>query len=553
MDANQKTQVIERLRQAQNVLIAVSANPSIDQLAAAIGLALIMNKLGKHTTAVFSGAIPSTLEFLKPETTLEQTTDSLRDFIISLDKSKADKLRYKVEEDVVKIFITPYRTSLSQTDFNFEQGDYNVDVVVSLGVDKPEHIDQAITAHGRILHNATVIGLMAGKGITDVGSINWIDPTASSLCEMIVSISEAFQGGLLDNQMATAFLTGIVANTDRFSNERTTPKVMTMSAQLMAAGANQQLISTKLNLPKEAPQEASIDLQPNKSTSVAKNKQPATTVSIPKTPKPAPQAAAKPKPQAATTEIIPAVQLPPAPGEESPNGAKPNEIKIDDQGTLYHVSELINADNDSTPEINKILDRGPNITPPVQPASYSGYMQEPPQMGGTLTANIQPEDSQPTIDPLSMAPNISPDTTASKPVEDMLMPNQESNPLVANETPTNGGRATIEQSMAKLKESVEAGYQTGDNQVNPLDAETARQKVSEAASADYSQNHFDTFPGVTTTPLEPGQNLPSQDDKPPAVPPPIITPFSPLKSVKTEPTLNNDHPSTPDMPIPPSS
>ena len=35
---------------------------------------------------VRSGSVPSTLEFLQPEDTLEQNTDSLRDFIISLDK-----------------------------------------------------------------------------------------------------------------------------------------------------------------------------------------------------------------------------------------------------------------------------------------------------------------------------------------------------------------------------------------------------------------------------------------------------------------------------------
>jgi hypothetical protein len=176
MESNPKSQVVERLKEAQNVLVTVSANPSVDQLAAAIGFTLMMNKLGKHATAVFSGQVPSTLEFLKPEATLEQNTDSLRDFIISLDKAKADKLRYKVEDDFVKIFITPYRTSLSDADLNFSQGDFNVDVVMALGVDQRDHVDQAILEHGRILHDATVIGVMAGPAQVDVGSINWQHP-----------------------------------------------------------------------------------------------------------------------------------------------------------------------------------------------------------------------------------------------------------------------------------------------------------------------------------------------------------------------------------------
>src|SRR6185437_12787269 len=154
-----KAQITDRIRQANNVLVTVSANPSVDQLAAAIGLTLLLNKLGKHATAVFSGQVPSTIEFLEPEKTLEKNTDSLRDFIIALDKSKADKLRYKVEENVVKIFITPYRTSISEKDLDFSQGDFNVDVVVALGVKEQAQLDQAITAHGRILHDATVVSI----------------------------------------------------------------------------------------------------------------------------------------------------------------------------------------------------------------------------------------------------------------------------------------------------------------------------------------------------------------------------------------------------------
>src|SRR5665647_1453957 len=102
MDSAQ-TQLVEKLQSATNILVTVSRNPSVDQLSACVGLTLFLNKFGKHATAVFSGEVPSTIEFLEPETTLEKTTDSLRDFIIALDKSKADKLRYKVEDEMVRI------------------------------------------------------------------------------------------------------------------------------------------------------------------------------------------------------------------------------------------------------------------------------------------------------------------------------------------------------------------------------------------------------------------------------------------------------------------
>ena len=250
MDQNSKQLAVEQIKRAANVLVTVSTNPSVDQLSAALGLTMMLTKMGKHTTAVVSGKIPPAISFLDPSKTFTESVDGLRDFIIALDKEKADKLRYKVEDNVVKIFITPYDGEISQKDLQFSQGDFNVDVVVALGVTNKQDLDTAISAHGRILHDATVVTINAGKEKSNLGAVDWQDQQASSLSEMMVSVSEAFQGGLLDPQISTALLTGIDAATDRFSNDKTSPKIMTMAAQLMAAGANQQLIATNLQVKK---------------------------------------------------------------------------------------------------------------------------------------------------------------------------------------------------------------------------------------------------------------------------------------------------------------
>ncbi len=240
-----KTQLIQRLKAANNILVTVSTNPNVDQLAACIGITLWLNKVGKHATAVFSGDIPNALEFLQPEATIEKTTDSLRDFIIALDKSKADKLRYKVEDRVVKIFITPYHTSLSADDLEFSQGDFNVDAIVALGVSKQEDLDNAIMSHGRILHDA-VVSTINITGESGLGSINWTDQSASSLSELAYELCLGIDETKIDPQIATALLTGVVAETNRFSNNKTTPHTMSISSALMSAGANQQLVANKL-------------------------------------------------------------------------------------------------------------------------------------------------------------------------------------------------------------------------------------------------------------------------------------------------------------------
>jgi hypothetical protein len=371
MDATAKQQIVERVRQANNILVTVSANPSIDQLAACIGLTLLLNRMNKHATAVFSGAIPSVVEFLQPEKTIETNTDSLRDFIISLDKAKADKLRYKVEDQFVRIFITPYRTSLGEKDLIFGQGDFNVEVVMALGVKDRAHIDAAIAAHGRILHDATVVTVNAGQGTTDVGQINWQEPTASSLSEMLVSISEAFGTGLIDGQMATAFLTGIVAETQRFSNNKTSPKVMTMAAQLMAAGANQQLIATKL--------------EPSK---------PATPVP----PKPVPLPPAPPKPT--PPPPIGVLNVPHGPVGEEKNevSVDPNEIHIDEQGNLKTAGDLL-AEQERKEEDDKREEQPP---PPPSLPTDSPFIPEESKKGNTLEESVPDPhafmDSKPTTE-----------------------------------------------------------------------------------------------------------------------------------------------------------
>jgi hypothetical protein len=247
-DSKVKQQIVDKIKEATNILITVSNNPSVDALSAAIGLSLLLDKLDKHPTAVFSGKVPPAIGFLEPEKTLESTTDSLRDFIIALDKEKADHLRVKPEGDVVKIYVTPYRTTITSDDLTFSQGDFNVELVIALGVDVQDHLDGALDAHGKILHDATVIAISAGEQVSNVGSIDWHEDGASSLSEMVASLADGLKKDktLLDKQLATAFLTGIVAATDRFSNPRTTSKAMTVAATLMAAGADQQLIATKL-------------------------------------------------------------------------------------------------------------------------------------------------------------------------------------------------------------------------------------------------------------------------------------------------------------------
>lgn len=356
----QLSEIVKTLKEANNVLIIISRDPSIDQLSASIGLTLALNRDDKHATAVFSGAIPPIIEFLEPHKTLERNTDSLRDFIISLDKSKADKLRYKVEDSVVKIFITPYRTSISDEDLEFSQGDFNVDAVVALGIQNKGDLDEAVVSHGRILHDATIISVST-KEASELGSIQWVETGASSLSEMATDLVSALDKKLIDSQIATALLTGIVYETDRFRNEKSSPHTMSVSSILMEAGASTQLVATKL----EEPHQEIID----ESSEI---------------------------PEVADDDEPIAEEKPAEPGliEIDHND---DQIHIDDSGKLRQISEIL----DDVRENNDALADNPAPEPPkieespaTPPITGSGMVYEPPQFGGQLTANTTQVDQQ---------------------------------------------------------------------------------------------------------------------------------------------------------------
>ena len=238
-------EVASKIAASKNVLIALSSDPSVDEMAAAIGLSLFLDKIGKRATAIYSGSTPNALEFLKPEDTFEPTADTLQDFVIALNKDKADHLRYKLDGDYVKIYITPYKTRLAESDLEFSYGDFNVDLVLALDVANGIDLDSALREHGRIMHDAVIINITTGKP-GKFGEIEWSDKSASSVSEMIASLLYEIKDAKIEKEEATAFLTGIVAATNRFSNATTTPETMQLASKLMESGANQQLVSQNI-------------------------------------------------------------------------------------------------------------------------------------------------------------------------------------------------------------------------------------------------------------------------------------------------------------------
>lgn len=400
--------VINKIQSVHNILIALSSDPSVDEIAAAIGLSLYLDRTGKRATSIYSGKTPNALEFLNPSKTFETTSDVLRDFVIALDKDKADHLRYKLDGDYVKIFITPYKSRIDEEDLEFSLGDFNIELVLALNVASGIDLDDALREHGRVMHDATVINITNGNP-GKFGDIEWSDKSRSSICEIIANLLYQLGGkNALEPDEATALLSGIVSATDHFSNSSTTAESLNIGSKLMHSGADRQLISENISLDSDNMlfMGSARDNEEVGQSSIAIHHDDDETTEPENTP-PAELPTAKP---AATIE--PTASLEPAP-VESPDTAELQAIATD----LANITTPDNPALSAAPAIatpdNPALSAAPAIatTPELNNIPSIDYSADP--------GNVLPPAPTPPIDLNSPMPSA--DFTA--PPSPFLTPN----------------------------------------------------------------------------------------------------------------------------------
>ena len=89
---------------------------------------------------------------------------------------------------MVKIFVTPYRTVITDKDLHYSKGDYNVEMVLALGASSKAALDKAVAAHSQILQDSVVATI--GLKPSQLGAPDWANTGASSVCELVTELVE---------------------------------------------------------------------------------------------------------------------------------------------------------------------------------------------------------------------------------------------------------------------------------------------------------------------------------------------------------------------------
>ena len=395
------SKVAEKIQHATNILIALSKDPNVDEISAAIALAFVLDQQKKHVTAIYSGQTPNALEFLRPEETFQKDISSLQDFIIALNKSKADHLIYQVEGDYVKILITPYKGQIKKEDLEYSYSDYNVDLVIVFNVNSGSEIDSALSEYGRIMHDAMAINITSSVP-GRFADLEWSDPSKSSVCEMVYDLLGELEIDNTPQEVATALLTGILSATERFSNNRTKPTTMAVASKLMEAGADQQLISSNI-LKAETPAVAAEN--PFATQSPTTNETPAAP-------------AAQEAPAAPATQEIPEAPATPTIQETPEASAAP----------AAQASPAASAATPEVPAVSQDSAETPQLTPEQELERMFEQNQasqsQAPTSGSSLpgnsmvaASNVMDDLARLTDSMLSAESPVAPNVTPAAPVE----------------------------------------------------------------------------------------------------------------------------------------
>lgn len=252
MELTPKQQTVELIRNATKILVVTRTGVDGDAIGSVLALVASLKKLEKDVVGAIPEDVPQLYRFLPGVDELSHEVGGTKDFIIELDTSrvKVAKMGYKKLDDQkkVQIIITPDRSTFREDDVHFESGPAQFDLILAVDTPSIERFGDVFTTQAELFYETPLVNIDHHPENESYGKVNWVDLTATSTAEILVALFESLgrEQTLLDEDIATCLLTGIIADTDSFQNASTTPKSLTVAAQLVAAGARQQEIIQSL-------------------------------------------------------------------------------------------------------------------------------------------------------------------------------------------------------------------------------------------------------------------------------------------------------------------
>ena len=239
--------VLKTIERAKAPLLVIPEGGGADSFASALGLARLLRKLEKpvHIVTADKESMDH-LHFLDKAVAHQVATDlkNIRSYVIRLDVSKTqpDELSYDVTDGKLHIYLQPRSGSWSKEDLEFNQSAYRHDLIICIGAKSLEACGHIFENNPDFFYRTPIINIDHTPHNEHFGHVNLVDMTATSIGEVCHDFVQSVAPELLDEETATAFLTGMIAKTKSFRAPGITPKTLQVASSLMAKGAKREAI-----------------------------------------------------------------------------------------------------------------------------------------------------------------------------------------------------------------------------------------------------------------------------------------------------------------------
>lgn len=255
MELSVEQQIFELLGQGRKVLIVLPEHLTADSVASGLALALFLKRLDKDVGIATSGKIPENLQFLPGLEMVKSDIGSGKSLVIVLDTAakKLEELSYQALKDKVHIYLKSKDGAFAPQDVSFGSEKFPLDVIVSLDARSLESLGRLFEEHTDMFFETPKINIDNQPGNEYFGSVNLVDVTASSVAEILSGLFERFETQLVNEDIATCLLAGIITKTNSFQHVQTTPKAFLKASELISLGGRQQEVIKNVYKTKSLP------------------------------------------------------------------------------------------------------------------------------------------------------------------------------------------------------------------------------------------------------------------------------------------------------------
>lgn len=243
-----RQQAKELLKNAKNILIAPSSPMDGDSVGSALALMVVLRKLGKNVSVVAYDPLPDYLKFLPFISQIQSHISPSKDFVISLstENAEVEHLKYEVEQGRINIIVTPKDGFFAPHDIRFVKQEANFDLIVTVDTGDLVQLGKLYEENKELFTRTNVLNIDHHASNGKFGSHNFLVYNSASTTQMLTPLLlelEKEQGEeLMDEDVATLLLVGLITDTGSFQHSNTSPEAFEMAAELLDRGARQQEI-----------------------------------------------------------------------------------------------------------------------------------------------------------------------------------------------------------------------------------------------------------------------------------------------------------------------